>query len=405
MSKYLNLAIEFAGLLVPNPFILAAGPATSSGEKILRAFQTGWGGAVTKTIHDDSMPMLDIRPRFASLKNSSQEIIGFQNCELYSTKSVDDWIKDIRLVKRNFPDRLLIASIAAVHQKEAWQYLAMAIVRAGVDAIELNFSAINTIADQGSGILIGQDEELTRTVTGWVREAITIPLIVKLTPDVSNIVSIGQAAKDGGADILTAINTLQCLMGVNLDNLKPLPDINGQSIYGGYSGAAIRPLGLKAVAQLKTSCDMPIMGVGGIQNWQNAAEYIALGASVVQIGTASMLNGYTMIDVLQEGLSNYLASKEFDSLKDLNGIALSRMTTHNELDQTQGEVQVDQEKCVGCCRCLIACCDGACNALSLDHRIGKIVISEKCYGCGLCIEVCPNKVFYFEKNLCEITYK
>lgn len=401
MSQYVNLAIDFAGILIPNPFILAAGPATNSGEKIMRAFRSGWGGVVTKTIHDGSMPILEASPRFTSLKSSTKEIIGFENCEMFSDRTVEEWSKDIRKIKKAFPDRLLIASIAAANNKEAWQYMAMSIARTGANAIELNFSCPNGIPECGGGMAIGQNPELTRTITEWVREVVNIPLIVKLTPNVTDIVAVGQAAKDGGADILTAINTVQCLIGVDLDTLKPLPDINGQSVYGGYSGAAIRPIGLRAVSQLKSVCGMPIMGVGGIAKWQDAAEYFAVGASMVQVCTAAMTFGYTIIDDLTDGLSKYLLRKNFNSIKDLTGLALSRITDHTGLDKSRGVIHVDQEKCINCCRCLIACADGGHDALSAV-RGGQIIVSDKCVSCGLCREVCPQGVFSFEQNLCEI---
>ena len=396
LNKYENLSVDFCKIKMPNPFILASAPPTSTGEMIRRAFQAGWGGAVIKTMRPDTMIIEDATPRFATLRSNKNEVIGFQNCEMLSKRPLSIWLDEIRALKAEFPDRALIASIMADIKKEEWQELALAVENAGVDAIELNYSCPNGVPEQGLGSAIGQVPAVTKQITSWVKEAVKVPVIVKLTPNVTDIANVGIAAKNGGADILSAINTVQCLIGVDIDTFCPNPDIHGKSAYGGYSGIAIRPIGLKAVAQLASTCEMPIMGIGGIEKWKHAAEYILLGAGCVQVCTAVMLNGYKIIDELTKGLSAYLTSKGFQSIQEIVGIALPQIHDHAGLNKKDKvKVNANTEKCIGCGKCVISCLDGGYGALSIGVDKKVAVDKTKCDGCGLCPNICPFGVLKF----------
>lgn len=395
-NKFPNLATHFLDIALPNPFLLASAPPTATGDMIKRAFQAGWGGAVIKTLHPDALPMKDLTPRFASLKTNQGEIIGFENCETLSKRPLQTWLQEIKDIKAAFPQHALIASIMAEVKKQEWQTMASLVAQAGVNALELNFSCPNGLPDQGLGSVIGQNPDMTRDITQWVKEAVDIPVIVKLTPNVTDIRPIAQAAITGGADALSAINTVQGLIGVDIDNLHPLPDIQGFSTYGGYSGLAVKPIGLRIIAQLSTHTSLPLMGIGGISTWQDAVEYLLLGAGCVQLCTAVMLQGYQLIAALQEGLSTYLKEKDFSCLEEMVGLVTSKLKDHTTLHQrAKQKVQACRDNCIGCNQCVISCRDAGYQALALDAKKTILVHAERCDGCGLCQQVCPRQVFSF----------
>jgi len=387
-----DLRTEFCGLLAPNPFLLASAPPTARGSMIKKAFSLGWGGAVTKTLKPDRLEIVDATPRFAVLKSSSGENIGLQNIELITKRPLEVWLREIREIKEEFPERLLIASIIGEMEKKSWQDLAWAVEKAGADAVELNFSCPHGMPEKGLGSAIGQMPELTKMITGWVKAAVDIPVIVKLTPNVTDVTVIAQAALEGGANGLAAINTVQCLMGVNLDTFAPLPSVDGCSTYGGYSGLAVKPIGLRVVAQLAKSSSLPISGMGGIASWENAVEYLLLGAKNVQICTEVMLKGYGIIEEMLQGLSQYLQQKGFQSLQELIGLSLNRLVDHGQLNKTNPlAVEVKEEWCLGCGLCVTACNDAGYGTLQLEPDKTLVIDRAKCDGCSLCTHVCCRK--------------
>lgn len=390
----LDITAEFCGLKFPNPFVLASGPPTAYGSMIKRAFKMGWGGAVLKTLKPDNMDIEYVKPRFSVIKTGHGEIVGFQNIELVTKRPLSVWLEEIKEVKREYPDRILIASIMAEVKKKSWQELAAKVVEAGIDAIELNFSCPHGMPEKGVGAAIGQDAQLTEEITRWVKEAVNVPVIVKLTPNVTDITVIAKAAKNGGADGLAAINTVQCLIGVDLDTLEPLPSVNGYSTYGGYSGLAVKPIGLRTVAQLAKYTDLPISGIGGITSWEHALEYMLLGASCVQLCTAVMVKGYSIIYDLIKGLDSYLMRKEIDSLKKLIGRSIERVTDYSMLKVETKTVEIKKDWCINCGECVKVCRDAGYNALTLNPDKGLIVDKEKCDGCSLCTHICSRKALY-----------
>jgi len=392
-----SLETTVGPLNLKNPFLLASGPPTASGDQIRRAFRLGWAGAVAKTIVPDTMEIRDVTPRFAAWKGLDAGLLGFENIELLSKRDLAYWTREIAAIRKEFSDRVLIASIMASPDPAEWQDLARTVQDAGADAIELNVSCPHGMPERGVGAAIGQHPDLVAEVTRAVSRVARVPLIVKLTPNVTDIVPVARAAVDAGADILAAINTVQCLMGIDLETLEPLPAVAGSSTYGGYSGPAVKPIGLRIVSQIVREFPVPVIGIGGVSRWQDAAEYIAAGASAVQVCTAVMWNGAGIVRGMNEGLAGYLAGKNFTSVAELRGRALPRIGMHEALsrDERRQATVGFPERCTSCGRCVTACRDGGYQAIALAGREVQID-GAKCDGCGLCSFVCPEGVIVMQ---------
>jgi dihydropyrimidine dehydrogenase (NAD+) subunit PreA len=381
-----DLSIVFAGMRFPNPFMLASAPPARNAEMILRAFAAGWGGAVTKTIGLE--PAHDLQPRLHPLRHRKQNV-GMENVELISQMSVAQWQGEIARVKSAYPDRPLWASIMAPAIKQDWQRLTEAIQEAGPDAFELNVSCPHGMPDRGMGMAIGQNAELTGQVTAWVKAVAKVPVVVKLTPNVTDIALVAKTAKENGADALCASNTVSGLIGVDLENLTPLPNVGGVSTYGGFSGPAIKPIALRCVAQIAKATGLPVSGLGGISAWQDAAEFVAVGAGTLQVGTAVMWHGFEIIEKLTKGLGRYLDEKGFPNLDALVGAALPRIVEFPQVPlAARARASVD-ETCNSCLLCVTACADGGYQAITGIKGEIVTIDGEKCDGCGLCSMVCP----------------
>ncbi len=384
------LSVRHGSLTFENPFVLASGPPTASGEMIRRAFDAGWGAAVTKTITPDDMVIEDLSPRFAALKNRKNSLIGFENIELLSKRNTSYWIEEIRSLKRHYPSKILIASIMADPMISSWQRIALTFEKAGADALELNFSCPHGMPEKHIGAAIGQNADLVREITKGVKEQTGIPVIVKLTPNVTEIGHIAKAAAEGKADAISAINTVQCLLGVNIENFNPLPDVASFSTYGGYSGPAVKPIGLRVVSQIASAVDLPIHGIGGISNFEDAIEYILVGATVVQVCTAVMWDGFSIVQPMLRGLRSYMERKNIGSVGSMRGRTLAKLTAHKKLDRkTKSRPRPAREDlCIGCGRCVSSCSDGGYGAVRLEGK-RAVFDHELCDGCSLCSLVCP----------------
>lgn len=388
-----DLGVTVGTLHFENPFILASAPPTADGNFIRKAFSLGWGGAVIKTVKPDELEIADVSPRFGILKDRKGSIIGFENFELVSKKNVVYWINEIKSIKKEYPKKILIASIMADLQEKSWQTLARAMEVAGADALELNFSCPHGMPEKGIGSAIGQDPMVAAKITGWVKKVVTIPVIVKLSPNVSDIRTIAKAVEAAGADAIAGINTVQCLVSVDIEELAPMPNVAGFSTYGGYSGAAVKPIGLRCVSQIYNSVDIPIYGIGGISQWQDAVEYIAVGAGAVQICTEAMLNGFAIIKPMLQGLEQYMVRKGLTSLGDICGVAAKKMISHESLSRQQvvrAEI-IEEEKCILCQKCVTACEESGYEAIS-STAAGIKIDENKCDGCALCSFVCPRGI-------------
>jgi dihydropyrimidine dehydrogenase (NAD+) subunit PreA len=383
-----DLSVEFAGLKLMNPFMLASAPPAASAEMIQRAFEAGWAGAVTKTIALE--PAKDVQPRLARLA-MGKKTIGLENIELITQRNLEVWVKDIEEIKRHYPDHVLFASLMAGVVREEWHLLIKQVEEAGVDGLELNFGCPHGMPERGMGSVQGQDPAIAGEITRWAKEVATVPVMVKLTPNVTDIVQIGEACEEAGADAISAINTVSVFMGVDLERLEPLPSVGGTSAFGGYSGTAVKPIGLRCIAQLAKGTGVPLSGIGGIARWQDAAEYILVGSSTVQVCTAVMFRGYKIVEKMKEELAAYMEKKGFESVAEMRGYILPKITAHEELDFAyKVTAAIDEALCSKCGLCYTACMDGGWQAIEMESReVYPRVLVGKCDGCSLCMQVCP----------------
>ena len=383
-----TLKTRILGIDFENPFILASAPPTAKIESIDKAFSLGWGGAVFKTITPDDLEMIEASPRYATWKVGNK-VCGFENFELLSHLTVQEWLEGSTYLRQKHPTKVQIASIMAPVIKEEWQNLVKTFNNSEIDAFELNFSCPHGMPEKGIGMAIGTSPEISSMITEWVKEVAEKPVFVKLSPNVTSIVEIAKAVEQAGADGFAAINTVQSLMGVDLDTFLPLPNVNGKTTFGGYSGMAVKPIGLRCVAQIRQNSQLPILGIGGISDWQSAAEYMCVGADVVQVCTEVMVNGYGIISAMKKGLQTYLEGKGLESPIDLKNRAIANITAHQMLDkQKQVYPHIDDAQCIKCGKCITICNESEHTALSLlNNRIA--VNKEACVGCSLCSHICP----------------
>ncbi len=390
------LETDICGIPLENPFIIASASPSATIDMIEKAFVAGWAGVVTKTIKPDFMHIEDARPRFNVVKDG-KNIIGFENFELVSKKDLSYWIEGVGYLKKKYPAKAVIVSIMGDSGEESWVQLAKDVEAAGADGIELNFSCPHGMPEMGVGAAVGQNPEIIERITKWVKGAVSVPVIVKLTPNVTSIEQAADAGARGGADGFAAINTVESLSGVDLETFEPLPSVNGMSTYGGLSGKAVKPIGLRAVSQIARSQSIPVMGIGGISNWSDALEYMAVGATSVQVCTEVMLRGFGIVQDMIKGTEDFLKRKQLTSVREVIGKTLPHLTTHESLVKNAPLVAVvAKEICIGCGRCVTACEDGGYGAVSLVEKKAE-VDKAHCDGCSLCTHVCPVDALKLER--------
>jgi dihydropyrimidine dehydrogenase (NAD+) subunit PreA len=399
IDSSIDLSIDFCGFKSINPFLLSSGPVANCAEMVDRAFAAGWAGAAYKTLAPDSVPIIHPSPRMNDYSYGTKKLVGLQNVEQITDRSLKDNLLDIAYLKKKWPDRMIIASIMGFCDQD-WADLSKASTDAGADMLELNFSCPHMTVE-GSGSAVGQAMGLIEKFTETAKKATHIPVLAKMTPNITDINEPAMFAKKGGADGIAAINTFGGVTDVNIEDLVPQPDVGGKSTISGYSGPAIKPLGLKFIAQMAANPDLglPITGMGGIETWVDALQYILLGSTTIQITTGVIHYGYGIIEDLLEGLSDYMALKGVDRVSDLVGKALPNLCEASEFDlERQGVVEFDMDRCIGCGQCVTVCMDagGQCLEWDREERRPKL-IEDKCLSCMICNFVCP------VENL--ITYK
>jgi len=340
-----DLSIEVDGLKFDNPFVIGSGPPGSNAGTINRAFKEGWGGVVCKTLSLDNSKVTNTAPRYARLRHGDDKkdkhaVYGFENIELISDRPFEDWIDDFKRVKDTYPDKVLICSIMEEHNKNAWQEITGKCQDAGVDSFELNLSCPHGLPERKMGMAMGENPDIVEEVCGWVMDVAKIPVWAKMTPNVTHIVDPAASAFKAGCHGVSAINTILSVLGIDLETLRPLPTVEGYSVPGGYSCKAVRPVALRMVMQLaKAFPDKTISGIGGVETGTDAAQFILLGASTVQVCTGVMLYGYRMVKDMITELGGCMDKHEFAHVKDFMGHSLEYFTTHADLVQRQKDAK------------------------------------------------------------------
>ncbi|MBU9712022.1 NAD-dependent dihydropyrimidine dehydrogenase subunit PreA [Evansella tamaricis] len=390
-----DLHINLAGIDSPNPFWLASAPPTNSGYQVQRAFEAGWGGAVWKTLGD---PIINTSSRFAAINFNGQRVAGFNNIELITDRPLEINLKEIYETKKRFPDRAIIASLMVEPKQEKWHEIVKLVEDVGVDGLELNFGCPHGMAERGMGSASGQVPELVESQTYWVKEVAQTPVIVKLTPNITDITATAEAAVQGGADAISMINTINSLMGVDIDTWNTIPNVAGKGAHGGYCGPAVKPIALNMVADCARHplINVPISGIGGISNWKDTVEYLLMGATGVQVCTAVMHHGFRVVEDMIEGLSNYLDDKGIDSVMDLVGKSVPKYSDWGNLDLNYKVVaRINNDICINCNKCHIACEDASHQCIDmLKDANGNSYLQvqeDDCVGCNLCSIVCPEE--------------
>jgi dihydropyrimidine dehydrogenase (NAD+) subunit PreA len=397
-----DLSIEFMGVKFENPFLLSSSPVGNCYEMCAKSLETGWGGVVFKTI--GFFIANEVSPRFAELQKERTPFVGFKNMEQIAEHSLEENLAAMKKLKEDYPTKVLVASIMGQNEQE-WEDLARLVTEVGADMIECNFSCPQ-MTSHAMGSDVGQNPELVKKYCQAVRRGTHLPVLAKMTPNIGNMAEAAHASMEGGATGIATINTVKSIVGVDLDKQIGLPIVNGKSSVSGYSGKAVKPIALRFIHELKTNektKNAPISGMGGIETWEDALEFILLGCETLQVTTAIMQYGYRIVEDLINGLSHYMEEKNIDKLSDLVGKAIDNIIPAEDLDR--GYIvypEINKDECIKCGRCYISCYDGGHQAISWDKENREVSVDkDKCVGCHLCALVCPVKCI----NKGEIKFK
>ncbi|SMC64280.1 NAD-dependent dihydropyrimidine dehydrogenase subunit PreA [Papillibacter cinnamivorans] len=385
-----DLTVKFCNLRCENPFFLSSSVVANNYEMIARAFETGWAGAVFKTV--GTFVPKEVSPRFDALRKEALPFVGFKNIEQISEHTLAENLSCIRQLKRDFPTKILVASIMG-RSEEEWTVLSGLMTEAGADVIECNFSCPHMAAD-GLGSDVGQNPELVAAYTRAVRRGTHLPILAKMTPNLGNMELPAIAAYEAGADGIAAINTIKSILNVDPGSFVSGPEVDGKTSVGGYSGKAVKPIALRFIHSLSI-CEKlrgaELSGMGGIETWLDAAEFLALGCRTVQVTTAVMQYGYRIVEDMVEGMKYYLASQGYSSVSEIIGKALPNILPADDLNRDSiSYPKFHRENCLGCGRCYLSCLDGGHQAIRQEPGSGKPLLNpRRCVGCHLCLTVCP----------------
>ena len=391
-----DIRSNFVGIKSPNPFWLASAPPTDKAYNVERAFKAGWGGVVWKTLGEDGPPIVNVNgPRYGAIYGADRRLLGLNNIELITDRALQTNLREIKEVKKNWPDRAIVVSLMVPCEEESWKAILPVVEETEADGIELNFGCPHGMSERGMGSAVGQVPEYVEMVVRWCKQHTRMPVITKLTPNITDIRKPARAAHAGGTDAVSLINTINSITSVDLDNFAPQPTIDGKGTHGGYCGPAVKPIAMSMVSEIARDAEMqglPISGIGGITTWRDAAEFMALGAGNVQVCTAAMTYGFKIVQEMISGLSNWMDEKGHRNLDDIVGRAVPNVTDWQFLNLNYiTKARIDQDLCIKCGRCYIACEDTSHQAIAdtIDGQRGFEVIDAECVACNLCVDVCP----------------
>lgn len=386
---------DFAGIRSPNPFWLASAPPTDKEYNVVRAFQAGWGGVVWKTLGLDPHIVNVNGPRYGAIWGADRRLLGLNNIELITDRPLQTNLDEIKRVKRDWPDRAMVVSLMVPCEEVCWTEILKQVEDTEADGVELNFGCPHGMSERGMGSAVGQVPEYIEMVSRWVKQNTRMPVIVKLTPNITDIRYPARAAMAGGADAVSLINTVSSITAVDLDVMAPEPTIDGKGSHGGYCGPAVKPIALNMVAEIARDAEtagLPISGIGGITTWRDAAEFLALGAGNVQVCTAAMTYGFKIVTEMIEGLKNWMDSKGYERLDQFTGLATPNVTDWQYLNLNYvAKARINQDLCIQCGRCYVVCEDTSHQAITSakDGKRHFEVIDAECVACNLCVNVCP----------------
>jgi dihydropyrimidine dehydrogenase (NAD+) subunit PreA len=355
----------------------------------MRAFDAGWGGAVWKTLGE---PITNTASRYGGVAYQGRNISALNNIELITDRPLEINFREIAEVKKSYPDHAVVASLMAGDRQE-WRDIIRRAEDTGCDGLELNFGCPHGMCERGMGSAVGQEPKVLEEISRWAMEFAGIPVLIKLTPNITDILDPAMAAQRAGASGVSLVNTFKSVIAVDHDTFSPIPSVDGEGTSGGYCGPAVKPIALHMVTQLGVDpeFDLPVSGIGGIQSWEDALDFILMGATSVQVCTAVMHYGFRLIDDLVLGLEEWMRSKGFTTVEEFRGKALSHYREWGDLNLNYRIVaRIDPATCIECQLCFAACEDGAhqCIELPMGTRVPKVK-EDECVGCNLCMLVCP----------------
>jgi dihydropyrimidine dehydrogenase (NAD+) subunit PreA len=396
-----SLKTPFLGFEMDNPFCVASAPPTATGKLMADAFDAGWGAAIMKTVGPVEEPIINVTPRIHTMKKWNREI-AMQNIELITDRKLSVWLEELVILRKRYPKKMIIGSIMAPgHDMDAWAKLVKEMNRVGCNAIELNLGCPHGMPERDMGAICSQDPNLVYNIVSTAKATSKVPILTKLTPNVTNLKSMAAAAKRGGTDAITVINTVNGIIGVDIYKKEPMMSVNGYTAIGGISGIAVKPIGLKCVAECKQETGLPISATGGISTWQDGVEYLLMGANQLQVCTEIMIRGFKIITGMQSGLTKYMEEMGIKTVPDLIGDLYKKVTSFSFLleQSKSSKIKINEETCTGCKLCVTACDDAAYHALKMEDipdakrsqgkRAVAKLIYDNCTGCNLCVAVCP----------------
>jgi dihydropyrimidine dehydrogenase (NAD+) subunit PreA len=391
-----DLRSNFVGIKSPNPFWLASAPPTDKEYNVVRAFRAGWGGVVWKTLGEEGPPVVNVNgPRYGAIHGPDRRLMGFNNIELITDRPLDINLQEIKKVKREWPDRAMVVSLMVPCEEDAWKKILKQVEDTDCDGVELNFGCPHGMSERGMGGAVGQVPEYIEMVTRWCKQHSRLPVIVKLTPNITDIRKPAAAAFRGGADAVSLINTINSITHVDLDSFSPMPSIDGKGSHGGYCGPAVKPIALSMVSEIArdAACKgKPISAIGGITTWRDAAEFISMSAGTVQVCTAAMTYGFKIVEEMLSGLGRWMDEKGYQTIEDFRGRAVPNVTDWQYLNLNYiAKAHIDQDACIKCGRCYAACEDTSHQAIMKEKDGVRHfeVMDDECVACNLCVEVCP----------------